>query len=76
MVAIGESLGPVAPEADLNALAPDAGLRDTLELDSLDFLNFVNFVEALTERAGRRSEEDDQPHLATLASGIKFLARG
>jgi acyl carrier protein len=69
--AIGESLGRVAPDADIESLAPDADLRDTLELDSLDFLRFV---EQLSERTGRRIEEDDYPQLATLASAIKFLA--
>ena len=69
--AIEESLVQVAPDADLASLGPDADLRDSLELDSLDFLNFI---EALSERAGRRIEEDDYPHLATMASAIKFLA--
>jgi len=69
--AIEESLVQVAPDADLGSLGPDADLRDSLELDSLDFLNFI---EALSERVGRRIEEDDYPHLATMASAIKFLA--
>ena len=50
--------------------APDAGLRDTLELDSLDFLDFI---EALSERTGRRIDEDDYPQLATMAGAVKFL---
>ena len=70
--AIKEALGQVAPDAEPDTLAPDADLRDTLELDSLDFLNFV---EALCKRAGQRIDEDDYPHLATLASGVKFLTR-
>ncbi len=69
--AIEESLIQVAPDADPGSLAPDADLRDTLELDSLDFLNFI---EALSERTGRRIEEDDYPQLATMAGAIKFLA--
>jgi acyl carrier protein len=68
---IKEVLGQVAPEADLAGLAPDADLRDALELDSLDFLNFV---EALSKRAGHRIDEDDYPKLATLASAAAFLA--
>ena len=68
--AIEESLVQVAPDADLGSLGPDADLRDTLELDSLDFLGFV---EALSQRAGRRIDEDDYPQLATMASAIKFL---
>ena len=54
-------------------VAPDADLRDGLELDSLDFLRFV---EILTERTGRQITENDYPHLATLASAVKFLAGG
>jgi acyl carrier protein len=69
--AIEESLGQVAPDADSGSLAPDADLRDTLELDSLDFLRFV---EELSQRTGRRIEEDDYPQLATMASAIKFLS--
>lgn len=69
--AITEVLAEIAPDADTRTLAPDADLRDTLELDSLDFLNFV---EALGERSGRRIDEDDYPHLATLESGARFLA--
>ena len=71
--AIEESLGQVAPDADIESLAPDADLRDTLGLDSLDFLRFV---EELSERTGRRIEEDDYPQLATMASAIKFFADG
>jgi acyl carrier protein len=69
--AIEESLAQVAPDADLGSLDPDADLRDTLELDSLDFLSFV---EALSERTGRRIDEDDYPQLATMGSAVKFLA--
>lgn len=69
--AIEESLSQVAPNADTESLPPDADLRDTLELDSLDFLRVV---EELSERTGRRIEEDDYPQLATMASAIKFLS--
>jgi acyl carrier protein len=69
--AIEESLGQVAPDADTRSLAPDADLRDTLELDSLDFLRFV---EELSQRSSRRIEEDDYPQLATMASAIKFFS--
>ena len=54
-------------------VAPDADLRDGLELDSLDFLRFV---EILSERTGRQITEDDYQQLATLASTVKFLAGG
>jgi len=70
---IEEALTQVAPDADLAGLSPDADLRDDLGLDSLDFLRLV---EILTARTGKRIAEDDYPHLATLASAIKFLAGG
>ena len=69
--AIEEVLGQVAPDADLTALAPDADLRDSLELDSLDFLSFI---EGLSKRVGQRIDEDDYPKLATLASASAFIA--
>jgi acyl carrier protein len=69
--AIEEVLGQVAPDADLTTLAPDADLRDSLELDSLDFLSFI---EGLSKRTGQRIDEDDYPKLATLASASAFIA--
>jgi acyl carrier protein len=68
---IGEVLNQVAPDADITALAPDADLRDSLELDSLDFLSFI---EGLSKRVGHRIDEDDYPKLATLASASAFIA--
>lgn len=69
--AIKETLGQVAPDADTSALAPDADLRETLDLDSIDFLRFV---EILSKRTGSRIDEDDYPRLNTLASAVKFVA--
>ena len=34
-------LAGIAPEAELEALDPNADLREALDLDSMDFLNFV-----------------------------------
>jgi acyl carrier protein len=61
----------VAPEADLDALPPDADLRESLQLDSLDFLQVV---ELLCERSGVRIDEEDYPRLATLAGAVEFLS--
>lgn len=36
----------------------------------------LRFVEILTEPTGKRIDEDDYTHLATLASAVKFLAAG
>ncbi len=69
--AISEALTRVAPDADVGGLAPGDDLRDALELDSLDFLAFV---EALSDRIGRRIDEDDYPKLATLGSARDFVA--
>ena len=69
--AIEESLVQVAPDADPSALAPDADIRSTLELDSIDFLGFV---EALSGRVGRPIDEADYPRLATMKRAVAFLA--
>jgi acyl carrier protein len=61
----------VAPEADLGSLPPDADLRETLSLDSLDFLQLV---ELLSERTGRRIDEEDYPRLESLTSTVAFLS--
>jgi acyl carrier protein len=61
----------VAPEADLDVLAPDADLRETLRLDSLDFLRFV---ELLSEQTGRRIDEDEYNQLSTMAGVVAFVS--
>ncbi len=68
---IGGALSQAAPGSDIDAIDPDAELRDALELDSLDFLQFV---ENLSKSSGRRIEEDDYPEIATLNSCVKFLS--
>jgi len=68
---VGYALKRAAPGSDVDAIDPDAELRDALDLDSLDFLQFV---EILSETSGRRIDEDDYPELATLNSSIRFLA--
>jgi len=68
---IGSALGQAAPGSDIDAIDPDAELRDALDLDSLDFLQFV---ENLSKSSGLRIDEDDYPELATLSSCIKFLS--
>jgi acyl carrier protein/flavodoxin len=71
--AIKDVLGEIAPDADVDALAPDADLRDSLELDSLDFLSFV---EELGKRAGRRIDEDDCRFVALRPAGTGSTGRG
>ncbi|GAB3979405.1 acyl carrier protein [Actinoallomurus acanthiterrae] len=67
---IEDVLAEIAPGTEVAQLDADSDLRESLELDSLDFLNFV---EALSDRAGRRIDEDDYPRLATIGTGVTFL---
>ena len=71
MEAIRKSLGQVAPEADLNTLAPDTNVRQALDIDSFDFLNFLI---GLNEVLGVEIPEVDYGQLATLADMVKYLA--
>jgi acyl carrier protein len=65
-----EVLRGVAPGPELDALGPTDDLRDTLGLDSLDFLAVVRGV---SERSGRRIEEDDYDRLADLDGWVRLL---
>jgi acyl carrier protein len=65
-----DTLGDIAPEADLRTLAPDKALRDELDIDSMDFLNFVI---ALHEKLGIDIPEADYPQLATLDGAVVYL---
>lgn len=68
--AIKDALTQVAPDADAEALVPEADLRETLELDSIDFLRFI---EILSKNTGTRIDEDDYPQLANLTSAVAFI---
>lgn len=65
------ALAEIAPEADLDRLAPDAELREALDLDSMDFLRFV---QALAIATGVEVPDADAGRLATLADCIDYLA--
>ena len=65
-----ETLGAIAPEADLSRLDPKADLREELDIDSLDFLNAVI---ALHERLKIDITERDYRRLSTLAGAIEYL---
>jgi acyl carrier protein len=69
--AVRDALGEIAPEADLDRLAPDAELRDALDLDSMDFLAFVQRLAAAT---GVEVPEADYAELATLEGAVAYLA--
>jgi pyruvate dehydrogenase E2 component (dihydrolipoamide acetyltransferase) len=64
-------LGAIAPEADLAAVAEDADLRETLDLDSMDFMRFVA---GLHERTGLPIPEADYPRLFTLRGIVAYFA--
>ena len=64
-------LAGIAPEAELEALDPNADLREALDLDSMDFLNFVIGLHAAT---GIEVPEADYRQLATLEGCVAYLA--
>lgn len=63
-------LHEIAPEVDLDEVAPDDTLRQSLDLDSIDFLNFVV---GLHEATGVEIPEHDYARLATLAGCVDYL---
>lgn len=66
-----EVLGTIAPELDPAALAPDANLREELDVDSMDFLNFVI---GLHKAFGVEVPEADYRKLYTLDGCVSYLA--
>jgi acyl carrier protein len=69
--AVVVALGAVAPEADLERLAPGDELRDVLDIDSMDFLRFVQHLAVAT---GIEVPEADYAKLATLEDCVAYLA--
>jgi acyl carrier protein len=68
--ALIETLGEIAPEADVARLQADRPLRDQLDIDSYDFLHWMI---ALNERLGVEIPEADYPKLVTLDGAIDYL---
>jgi acyl carrier protein len=66
-----EVLARIAPELDPAELAPDANLRDQLDVDSMDFLNFVI---GLHKAFGVEVPEADYRKLFTLDGCVNYLA--
>jgi acyl carrier protein len=66
-----EVLARIAPELDPAELAPDANLRDQLDVDSMDFLNFVI---GLHKAFGVEVPETDYRRLLTLEDCVAYLA--
>ena len=69
---VARAVRTIVPDADVEAVAADADLRRTFELDSLDFLSFV---ELLVADSGVRIDEDDYPELATTETCSDLLVR-
>ncbi len=64
-------LRQIAPEADLDDVGPDEGLREALDLDSMDFLNFVIGIH---EKTGIEIPERDYPRLASVEGCVSYLS--
>lgn len=67
---VGE-LTRIAPDTDPAAIAPEASLRDELDLDSMDFLAFVT---ALHDRLGIEVPEADYRKIDSIAGCVAYLA--
>ena len=64
-------LGQIAPETDVTHLAPEADLRQALDIDSFDHLNFLI---GLNDALGIEIPEADYGQLVTLADSVRYLA--
>lgn len=66
-----ETLGRIAPEADLKAIGGEELLRRQVDLDSMDWLNVVI---GLRERFALDIPERDYGRLGTLGEIVDYLA--
>lgn len=67
---IFEVLHRIAPEADPAQLAPNANLREALDIDSFDFLNFLI---GLHDRLKIEIPEVDYGKLTSIAALVSYL---
>jgi len=68
--AICKVLSRIAPEANLQELAPDENVREALDIDSFDHLNFLI---GLHEELGVEIPESDYGQLTTLGDIVSYL---
>ena len=68
--AMRTALATIAPEADLDDLAPDDDLQESLDLDSMDFLNFLILV---AQSTGVEIPESDYHLVRTFATCRAYL---
>lgn len=66
-----DNLSMIAPEADFDALAPDANVREVLDIDSFDFLNFLI---ALEQELGVSTPEADYGLLISVNDIVSYMA--
>jgi acyl carrier protein len=64
-------LHSIAPEAELDSLAPAADLRIELDLDSMDFLRFITGLHA---ELGVEVPEADYRKLGSLDGCVSYLS--
>jgi acyl carrier protein len=64
------ALAAAVPELEPDALAPDANLREALDIDSMDFLNFAI---GLHKAFGIEIPEADYRSLATIDGCVAYL---
>jgi acyl carrier protein len=64
------ALAAAVPELEPDALAPDANLREALDIDSMDFLNFAI---GLHKAFGIEIPEADYRRLATIDGCVAYL---
>lgn len=60
----------IAPDVDIDDIAPDVPLQEQLDFDSMDFLSLVT---ALSEATGVDVPERDYARLATFEGCIEFV---
>jgi acyl carrier protein len=68
--AVLSALHEIAPEADLARLAPDAPIRDQLDVDSIDFMRFLI---GINEKLHVDVPEADYPKVASLNGLVGYL---
>lgn len=67
---VADELLDIAPDADLDSLAPGEDMREALDLDSLDFLNLII---AINKRLGIQIPEADYGRLGSLDALLDYL---
>ncbi len=69
--AVLRCLGRLAPEVDVDSLAPAVRLRDQVDLDSVDWLNFLTAVHA---ELGVDIPDAEAARLPTLDAVLAYCA--